>query len=96
MTAKALAQSAADEISDALLEALEQSSPVRLSPSWSVWMRRALGGPHAFIVVDALDELLESEHVGFQTQAKCLEDLQLKIGKKIVSIISINTLLYFL
>lgn len=76
VTAKALAQVSAREISGALQEAFEDTLPgVRLAPHFRSWLWQAVGLPRAFVVVDALDELLEGDRVSFQTKAGQLDRL---------------------
>lgn len=77
VTAKALAGASAREVSEALPEALENTFPqVRLAPHFRSWLRQAAGSPRAFIVVDALDELLGKDRTDFQAKAAQLEDLR--------------------
>ena len=79
VTAKALAQAGASGIKDALLQAIENSLGVRLSPNVRSWMKRAISSSRALIVVDALDELLEGDHAAFAAKAKQLDELSARV-----------------
>ena len=74
VTAKALAQTGAAKLEDALPEAIENSLGLSLSPNVRGWMKRALSASRVLIVVDALDELTGDEREKFAAKAKRLDD----------------------
>jgi HEAT repeat protein len=79
VTAKNLAQTGAREIEDALLEALENGLQLKLPPNLRAWLKREIVSARAFIVVDALDELLESDRAPFEAKAKELDGLNARV-----------------
>jgi len=79
VTAKNLAQTGAREIEDALLESLANGLQLKLLPNLCAWLKREIVSSRAFIVVDALDELLESDRAPFEAKAKQLEGLNARV-----------------
>ncbi len=75
VTAKALAALPCAGPEDVLPDALQQSLQLPLSPRVRQWLRRGVVSPRALIVVDALDELLESDRPGFEANARLLDRL---------------------
>jgi len=79
VTAKNLAQTGAREIEEALIEAMENGLQLKLSPNLRAWLKREIVSSRAFIVVDALDELLESDRAPFDAKAKQLDGLSARV-----------------
>ena len=79
VTAKNLAQAGAREIDEALLETMENGLQLKLSPNLRTWLKREIVSSRAFIVVDALDELLESDRAPFEAKAKQLDGLSARV-----------------
>lgn len=79
VTAKHLAQTGGREIEETLLEAMENGLAMKLSPNLRAWLKREIVSARAFIVVDALDELLESDRAPFEAKSKQLDGLNARV-----------------
>src|SRR5882724_7364086 len=78
-TAAALAEARSDEIEVALIEAMSNSLQLRLDAGIREWLRSGIREGRAWIVVDALDELLGPEQRGFSGKAKRLNELKARV-----------------
>jgi HEAT repeat protein len=79
VTAKNLAQTGAREIEGALLEAMENGLELKIDPRLREWLKREIVSARAFIVVDALDEMLSSDIEPFKKRAGQLESLGARV-----------------